>query len=69
MEHELGVIFYNLNLLDGKKNGFVNTDNFFLLRKGENYDYVTFINTKGENSIGYTRQMFDSTKKQMIGIK
>lgn len=69
VEADLSSLFYQLNLNDGERTGFINSDNILLLRKSESYEYATYFTLKGENSIGYNRMMFSNSKKPMIGIK
>lgn len=69
VEQILASIFYHLNLADGDKVGFINTESILLLREGEAYTYVTYLSLKGENSIGVVKQMFSFGKNQMQGYK
>ena len=63
IEGILASIFFRMNANHGEKCGFLNTDNIFLLRKDGEYQYVTFINTKGENAEGYIKMMFEQKNK------
>ena len=54
-------------MLDAKRVGYIDTDNIFLLRNGDDYNYVTYISLKGENSIGFLKQMFYHSVRPMQG--
>lgn len=69
VEQDLSYLYLHFNALDGTRSGFIDTDNIFLLRRGEDYQYVTFFNLKGDDSIGLAKMMFTKAKKQMMGIK
>ena len=48
-------IFYNINLKYKCESGVVDTDKLFLVRYGQNFEYILFFKLKGEGDIGYTK--------------
>ena len=56
-------------MVDGASVGMINTESILLLRKGDDYRYVTYISLKGENSKGMSKLMFSDGKNQMQGYK
>ena len=59
IEVHLSRIFQSINESPSNKNGTVDTDNFFLLRKGENYEYTLYFTVQNTLTEGYCKEMFN----------